>query len=168
MFRCGKGIRECCANPSAVTASHVLRSRVSIRGKSQRRTGSSMEHSSIWVLCAADSTSRLNYIARAIRKAGYNVILSTSAHHVVAIAAVGKNLDAVILDEDMVLGEGSVAESIKAVKPIPVLLVCDSGPSGAAPPGVDLVTANGSRQQILAGLVKLLAPPEMGLTSAKV
>jgi len=127
-----------------------------------------MEHGSIWVLCAADSTARLNYIARGIRKAGYNVILSTSPHHVVAIVAVGKNLDAVILDEDMVIGEGSVAESIKAVKPIPVLLVCDSGPSGAAPSGVDLVTANGSRQQILAGLVKLLARPAMEATSAKV
>ena len=127
-----------------------------------------MEHSSIWILCAADSTARVNYIARAIRKAGYNVIISTSAHHVVAIAAVGKNLDAVVLDEDMVIGEHSVAESIKAVTPIPVLLVCDNGPSGAPPSGVDLVTANGSRQQILAGLMKLLTRPAMESTSAKI
>jgi hypothetical protein len=41
------------------------------------------------------------------------------------------------------------------VKPLPILLVCDAGPTGALPPGVDLATANGSRQQIVAGMAKL-------------
>ncbi len=59
----------------------------------------------------------------------------------------------------MIFGNGSVAESIKAVKVIPVLMVCDAGPTGALPPGVDLVTANGSRQQIVAGLAKILKTP---------
>jgi CheY-like chemotaxis protein len=115
-----------------------------------------MEPGSVWVLCVADSNIRLSYIARAVKKAGYNVALSCSAHDAVAIVAISKKLDAVIIDEDMVYGNGSVAESIKAVRPLPVLLVCDGGPTGAPPAGVDLVTSNGSRQQIIAGLVKVL------------
>jgi hypothetical protein len=74
----------------------------------------------------------------------------------VAIAAISKSLDAAVVDEDMIFGSGSVAESIKAVRPVPILLVCDAGPTGDAPTGVDLITANGSRQQIVAGLEKLL------------
>jgi len=115
-----------------------------------------METGSIWVLCVADSTTRLNYIARAIKKAGYNVSTESSGHKAVAMAAIRNNIEAVLLDEDMIVTEDSIAESIKAVKPLPILLVCDAGPTGALPPGVDLVTANGSRQQILAGLTKLL------------
>ena len=115
-----------------------------------------METRSIWVLCVADSTTRLNYIARAIKKAGYNVSTASSGHRAVAMAAIRNNIEAVLLDEDMIVTEDSISESIKAVKPIPILLVCDAGPTGALPPGVDLVTANGSRQQILAGLTKLL------------
>ncbi len=115
-----------------------------------------MEPSSVWVLCVADSNIRLTYIARAVKKAGYNVALSSSAHNAVAIVAISKKLDAVIIDEDMVFGNGSVAESIKAVRPLPVLLVCDGGPTGDPPAGVDLVTSNGSRQQIIAGLAKVL------------
>jgi CheY-like chemotaxis protein len=115
-----------------------------------------METGSECVLCVADSNVRMNYIARTVKKAGYNVILSSSTHNAVAIAAISKKLDAVVIDEDLVFGNGSVAESIKAVKPIPILLVCDTGPTGPLPSGVDLVTANGSRQQITAGLAKLL------------
>src|SRR5690242_1351745 len=105
-----------------------------------------MEAGSVWVLCVADSTMRLNYIARAVKKAGYNLSTTTSPHKAVAMAAIHNSIEAAVLDEDMVLGEDSVAESIKAVKSIPVLLVCDAGPTGALPAGVDLVTANGSRQ----------------------
>ena len=115
-----------------------------------------MEPGSMWVLCVADSNIRLSYIARAVKKAGYNVVLSCSAHDAVAIVAISKKLDAVIIDEDMVFGNGSVAESIKAVRPLPVLLVCDGGPTGSPPAGVDLVTSNGSRQQIVAALAKVL------------
>jgi CheY-like chemotaxis protein len=118
--------------------------------------GGIMETGSIWVLCVADSTTRLNYIARAIKKAGYNVSTATSGHRAVAMAAIRNNIEAIVLDEDMIITEDSIAESIKAVKPVPILLVCDAGPTGALPAGVDLVTANGSRQQILAGLTKLL------------
>jgi CheY-like chemotaxis protein len=124
-----------------------------------------METGSVWILCVGDSNIRLNYIARVIKKAGYNVALSASAHNAVAMVAIGRKIDAAVIDEDMVVGDGSVAESIKAVKPIPVLLVCDAGPTGAPPPGVDLVTANGSRQQILAGLEKLLSRPVRGARS---
>src|SRR5579884_3172032 len=115
-----------------------------------------METGSAYVLCLADSNARLNYIARTLKRAGHRVILSSSAHSAVAIVAVGGNVDLAVIDEDMVLGDGSVAESIKAVKPIPILLVCDTGPSGEFPAGVDLVTANGSRQQITASVAKLL------------
>jgi CheY-like chemotaxis protein len=118
--------------------------------------GGIMETGSIWVLCVADSSTRLNYIARAIKKAGYNVSTASSGHKAVAMTAIRNNIEAVLLDEDMIVTEDSIAESIKAVKPLPILLVCDAGPTGALPPGVDLVTANGSRQQVLAGLVKLL------------
>lgn len=118
--------------------------------------GGIMETGSIWVLCVADSTTRLNYIARAIKNAGYNVSTAISGHKAVAMAAIRNNIEAVLLDEDMIVTEDSIAESIKAVKPLPILLICDAGPTGALPPGVDLVTANGSRQQILAGLTKLL------------
>ena len=114
-----------------------------------------METSSECVLCVADSNIRLNHIARTLKKAGYNVVLSSSAHNAVAIVAISKNLVAVVIDEDLVFSSGSVAESIKAVKPLPILLVCDAGPTGALPPGVDLATANGSRQQIVAGMAKL-------------
>ena len=116
-----------------------------------------METGSECVLCIADSNIRLSYIARTLKKAGYNVILSASTHNAVALVAISKKLDAVVVDEDLVFSNGSVAESIKAVKSIPILLVCDAGPTGAAPAGVDLVTANGSRQQIVAGLAKLLS-----------
>ncbi|HZS25758.1 MAG TPA: response regulator [Candidatus Angelobacter sp.] len=115
-----------------------------------------METGSECVLCVADSNVRMNYIARTLKKAGYNVVLSSSTHNAVAIVAISKKLDGVVIDEDLVFGNGSVAESIKAVKPIPILLVCDAGPTGSFPTCVDLVTANGSRQQILAGLAKLL------------
>src|SRR5438270_953350 len=118
--------------------------------------GGSMETGSVWVLCVADSSTRLSYIARAIKKAGYNVSTASSAHKAVAMAAIHNNIEAVVLDEDMIVTEDSVAESIKAVKPVPVMLVCDAGPTGALPPGVDLVTANGSRQLIAAGIMKLL------------
>src|SRR5579862_8405988 len=121
-----------------------------------------MENGSIWVLCVAGSNLRLQQIARSIRKAGYNVVISSSSHNAVAMAIVSVKLDAVVIDEDMVLGEGSVAESIKAVKSLPILLVCDAGPTGAPPSGVDLVTANGSRQQIIAGLRKLLQKSPTG------
>ena len=115
-----------------------------------------MEHGSIWVLCVADSTIRAHQIARTLKKAGYHVAMSSSGHHAVAMVVVGNKFDAVVIDEDMVLGDGSIAESIKAVKTIPILLVCDAGPTGAPPAGIDLITANGSRQQIVAGVVKLL------------
>lgn len=115
-----------------------------------------MEARSAWILCVADSNTRLNHIARALRRAGYKVSMTSSAHKAVALAAITNHLEAVVLDEDLIVAEESLAESIKAVKPLPVLLVCDNGPSGALPTGVDLVTANGSRQQIIAGLEKLL------------
>jgi DNA-binding NtrC family response regulator len=125
-----------------------------------------METGSAYVLCLADSNARLNYIARTLKRAGHRVILSNSAHSSVAIVAVGGNVDLAVIDEDMVLGDGSVAESIKAVKPIPILLVCDTGPSGELPAGVDLVTANGSRQQIIASVAKLLNARQHLKTSA--
>jgi DNA-binding response OmpR family regulator len=125
-----------------------------------------METGSECILCLADSNIRLNYIARTLKKAGYNVMLSSSTHNAVAIAAISKKLDAVVIDEDLVFSSGSVAESIKAVKPLPILLVCDSGPSGDLPAGVDLVTASGSRQQITAGLAKLLRSRSSLQTSA--
>lgn len=118
-----------------------------------------MENGSIWVLCVADSNIRLHQIARTLRRAGYHIAISSTGHNAVAMVVVGNKFDAVAIDEDMVLGDGSIAESIKAVKPIPILLICDAGPTGAAPAGVDLVTANGSRQQIISGLVKLLGKP---------
>ncbi|HYX53826.1 MAG TPA: hypothetical protein VE783_10285 [Candidatus Limnocylindrales bacterium] len=117
-----------------------------------------MESRSSLILCVADSNLRLQYLARAVKKAGCNFVLSNSAHNAVAMAAITNELDAAVLDEDMVLGEGSVAESIKAVKSLPILLVCDAGPTGPNPAGVDLITANGSRQQIAAALHKLLQP----------
>jgi hypothetical protein len=118
--------------------------------------GGSMETGSIWVLCVADSSARLSYIARVIKKAGHNVSTTSSAHKAVAMAAIRNNIEAVVLDEDMIVTEDSLAESIKAVKPVPIMLVCDAGPTGSLPAGVDLVTANGSRQQIVAGIMKLL------------
>ena len=118
-----------------------------------------MEDGSIWVLCVADSNIRLHQIARTVRRAGYHVAISSTGHNAVAMVVVGNKFDAVAIDEDIVLGDGSIAESIKAVKPIPILLICDAGPTGVTPAGVDLVTANGSRQQIIAGLVKLLGKP---------
>lgn len=121
-----------------------------------------MENGSLWVLCVADSNLRLEQIARTIRKAGYNVAMSSSSHNAVAMVILSAKFDAVIIDEDMVFGTGSVAESIKAVKSLPILLVCDAGPTGAPPIGIDLVTANGSRQQIIAGLRKLVQKSSSG------
>jgi hypothetical protein len=112
---------------------------------------------SVWILCAADSNFRLHCIGRTIRKAGYNVAMSSSSHNAVALAVLSSRFQAAVIDEDLVLDDHSVAQSLKAVRQFPILLVCDSGPGGGGPPaGVDLVTSNGSRQQILAGLAKLL------------
>ena len=56
----------------------------------------------------------------------------------------------------MVLDGVSVAESLKAVSSIPILLVCDKGSEGKPiPAGIDLLTANGSPEEIAAGLEKL-------------
>jgi hypothetical protein len=50
---------------------------------------------------------------------------------------------AVVIDEDMVLDGFSVAESLKMVSSLPILLVCDKGSEGKANPGgVDLVTTS--------------------------
>ncbi len=114
------------------------------------------ERSTTWVLCVADSTVRLHYIGRTLKKAGYAIAMSSSSHDAVAMAVLSTQLQAAVIDEDMVLDDHSVAQSLKAVRPIPILLVCDAGPGGMPPAGVDLVTSNGSRQQILAGLAKLL------------
>ena len=111
------------------------------------------------ILCIADSSARLDYIARAVKKIGYDVHITHRAHQAMALAANLANcLDAVVMDEDVVLAGTSVAECFKVVSSIPILLVCDKGTEGkATPAGVDLVTANGSRQEIAAGLEKLLA-----------
>jgi len=111
------------------------------------------------ILCIADSSTRLDYIARAIKKLGYDVHITYQAHQAVAVAANPLNrLDAIVMDEDMVLDGVSVAESLKAVSSTPILLVCDKGTEGKpVPAGVDLVTANGSREEIAIGLEKLLA-----------
>jgi hypothetical protein len=53
---------------------------------------------------------------------------------------------AVVIDEDMVLDGFWVAESLKMVSSLPILLVCNKGSEGKAnPAGVDWVTPNSSR-----------------------
>ena len=110
------------------------------------------------ILCIADSSTRLDYIARAVKKIGYDVHITHRAHQAVALVAnLTSRLDAVVMDEDVVLDGASVAQSFKAVSSIPILLVCDKGTEGkATPAGIDLVTANGSCEEIAAGLEKLL------------
>ena len=61
-----------------------------------------MEVGSAWVLCVADSSTRLNYIARAIKKAGHNVSTASSGHKAVAMAAIRNNIEATVLDLSLI------------------------------------------------------------------
>lgn len=110
------------------------------------------------ILCLADSVTRLTSIARTVKKLGYAVHIVHSPDQAVGLAANPANgFEAIVIDEDMVLDGFSLARSLKMVSAIPILLVCDKGSEGKAlPAGVDHVTANGSRQEIAAGLKKLL------------
>ena len=121
----------------------------------------------IVILCIADSATRLTYIARTVKKFGYAVYIGHSNDHAVAVAATSTNsIGAIVMDEDLLLNGFSVSESLKMVSAAPILLVCDKGPEGKPrPAGIDLVTANGSREAIGTGLEKLLAK-SMGAVQA--
>ena len=121
----------------------------------------------ILILCIADSAARLTYIARAVKKLGYGVYIAHSNDHAVAVVASSTNtIAAVVMDEDLLLNGFSVSESLKMVSSLPILLVCDKGDEGKSKPaGIDLITANGSREAIGTGLERLLAK-SMGATTS--
>src|SRR5579859_5396260 len=98
------------------------------------------------ILCIADSSTRLNYIAQSVRKLGYSVYAVHALDQAVAVVANPSNgIACVIIDEDMMLDGFSLPESLKAVSSIPVVLLCDKGSEGASKPvGIDFITTNGS------------------------
>jgi|SRR5581483_397158 len=111
------------------------------------------------VLCIAHSSTRLASLAHTIKQLGYQVHTTFTPDQAVAVVAESANrIDAIVIDEDMVIDGFTLAQSFKAFSNVPIVLVCDKGSGGKPPPaGVDLVTENGSREKIAAALEKLLA-----------
>jgi|SRR5581483_2255899 len=119
-----------------------------------------MSNSAHNVLCIADSSTRLSSLARTIKQLGYQVHTTFTPDQAVAVVAASANrIDAIVMDEDMVIDGFTLAQSFKAaLSNVPIVLVCDKGSGGKPPPaGVDFVTVNGSHDQIAAALEKLLA-----------
>jgi DNA-binding response OmpR family regulator len=110
------------------------------------------------ILCVADSATRLAYIARTVKKLDYTVHITYTPDQAVAVAAnPASHIDAIVIDEDVVIDGFAVAQSLKMVSSAPILLVCDKGMEDETKPReVDSMTVNGSRQEIAAGLEKLL------------
>ena len=109
------------------------------------------------VLLLADR--RQSHTLKALRTAGYHVMLSFTPDHAVALC-VNNETDAVILDQEhfVVTEDWSVAQSIKMIKPrtCVVLIVRGKIVSHDLPAGIDAMISDGEPETLLRALNDLL------------
>lgn len=109
------------------------------------------------VLLLADR--RQSHTQRALRTAGYRVMLSFTADHAVALC-VNSEIDAVVLDQEhfVVTDDWSIAQSVKMIKPrIRVFLIIRGKIlSPKLPMDVDAMVPEGDMQPLLKALKQLL------------
>ena len=114
-----------------------------------------MSHSGT-VLLLADRRS--SHTDKALRAAGYRVMLSFTPDHAVAVC-VGNPVDVVVLDQEhfVVTQNWSVAQSLKLIKPriCVVLMVRGKIVNQELPEGIDGVIAEGDIKGLLAKLKEL-------------
>lgn len=96
---------------------------------------------------------------KALRSAGYNLILSFTTDDAVALC-VNRNVEAVVLDQEhfVVTDEWSVAQSLKMIKArmCVILMVRGKIRRHSLPAGVDAVVAEGDTQELLKTIKRLL------------
>jgi hypothetical protein len=109
------------------------------------------------VLLLADR--RQSNTHRILRTSGYNVLLSFTPDHAVALC-VNHAMDAVVLDQEhfVVTDDWSVAQSVKLIKPRTrvVLMVRGRILGKKLPPGIDAMIAEGDTQALLKALKQIL------------
>ena len=109
------------------------------------------------VLLLADR--RQSNIRNALRSAGYNVILTFTTDHAVALC-VNRGVEAVIVDQEhfVVTEEWSVAQSLKMIKArmCVILMVRGKIRGHSLPAGVDAVVAESDTQELLKTIKRLL------------
>lgn len=102
---------------------------------------------------------RRSHTDKALRAAGYHLVLSFTPDHAVAYC-VSNNVDAVVLDQEhfIVTENWSVAQSLKMIKPrICVLLMVRGEIVGdELPAGVDATIAVGDTPALLSRLKQML------------
>ena len=108
------------------------------------------------ILLLADR--RRSHTDKALRAAGYRVMLSFTPDHAVAVC-VGNQVDAVVLDQEhfVVTQNWSVAQSLKMIKPriCVVLMVRGKIVRMDLPPGIDALIADGDIKGLLTKLKEL-------------
>ena len=101
---------------------------------------------------------RRSHTDKALRAAGYRIVLSFTPDHTVAYC-VSNNVDAVVLDQEhfVVTQNWSVAQSLKMIKPriCVVLMVRGEILRHELPAGVDAIIAVGDTQALLSQLKEL-------------
>src|SRR5215469_2039662 len=108
------------------------------------------------ILLLADR--RRSHTDKALRAAGYRVMLSFTPDHAVAVC-VSNQVDAVVVDQEhfVVTQNWSVAQSLKMIKPriCVVLMVRGEIVREEVPAGVDAIIAVGDTQALLSRLKEL-------------
>jgi|SRR5215813_4050286 len=108
------------------------------------------------VLLLADR--RRSHTDKALRAAGYRVLLSFTPDHAVAIC-ISNKIDAVVLDQEhfVITESWSVAQSLKMIKPriCVVLMVRGKIVSRELPEGIDAMISEGDTRGLLSKLRQL-------------
>ena len=102
---------------------------------------------------------RQSHTGKALRGAGYDLMLTFTTDHAVALC-VNRNVEAVVLDQEhfVVTEEWSVAQSLKMIKArmCVILMVRGKIRRHSLPAGVDAVVAEGDTQALLEAIKRLL------------
>ena len=109
------------------------------------------------VLLLADR--RQSNTSKVLRGTGYNLMLSFTPDHAVAVC-VNREVDAVVLDQEhfVVTRDWSVAQSLKMIKAriCVILMIRGKVLRRSLPPGVDALVAEGDTHGLLKTLKRLL------------
>lgn len=109
------------------------------------------------VLCVACSPKALNVLDRALRYSQLRILTAATREHGVAIC-VAETVSLAVLDAQSIRGEeGSVAKSLKSVRPtIPIILLEERRHRSEVPAGVDAVVPLSDPEKLLKGIQDLL------------
>jgi hypothetical protein len=103
---------------------------------------------------------RLSDTAKALKAAGYRLMITYTPDHAVAIC-VNNEVDAVVLDQEhfVVTENWSVAQSIKMIKPSTYVILVVRGKivDGHSPADIDATVPDRNPQSLLKALKKVLA-----------